>query len=377
MTGISRTSAILWSLTLLLLLSNLNRANHSEAAGPQRAAAGASWRFAVSGDSRNCGDVVMPAIAAGARSNDAAFFWHLGDFRFIYQIDQDFADDPNKTKVRSEYEKLAWKDFIDNQLRPFGDMPVFLAIGNHELNPPSLTRENYKETFKNWLTASDIAREPAPNGYAIPDTYFHWIRSGIDFITLDNASYDQFDPAQMAWFENVLQQDESNSSISTIVVGMHRALPDSISWGHSMSESGNALTIESGRQAYRDLLKAQNEFHKKVYVLASHSHYYMSGIFNTPDWLGNVLPGWIVGTAGAERYQLPEGWRSADQAQQGVYGYLIATVNPDTENGREPDGSIRFEFHLINRSDLPEAVRTKFSRRLIDFCFDQNMQRPN
>src|SRR5260370_23484900 len=29
------------------------------------------WNFAVSGDSRNCGDVVMPAIAAGAKKNDA------------------------------------------------------------------------------------------------------------------------------------------------------------------------------------------------------------------------------------------------------------------------------------------------------------------
>lgn len=27
---------------------------------------GATWRFAVAGDSRNCGDIVMPAIAEGA-----------------------------------------------------------------------------------------------------------------------------------------------------------------------------------------------------------------------------------------------------------------------------------------------------------------------
>ena len=58
---------------------------------------------------------------------------------------------------------------------------------------------------------------------------------------------------------------------------------------------------ESGRRVYADLLRAQDEAHKHVYVLASHSHYYMDGIFNTDYWKqhGGVLPGWIVGTAGA------------------------------------------------------------------------------
>ncbi len=47
------------------------------------------FRFAVSGDSRNCGDVVMPAIAAGVRRANASFYWHLGDFRAIYTFDED------------------------------------------------------------------------------------------------------------------------------------------------------------------------------------------------------------------------------------------------------------------------------------------------
>ena len=54
------------------------------------AAQQATWRFAVSGDSRNCGDIVMPAIAKGAALNQAAFYWHLGDFRAIYRFDQDY-----------------------------------------------------------------------------------------------------------------------------------------------------------------------------------------------------------------------------------------------------------------------------------------------
>jgi hypothetical protein len=40
-----------------------------------------TWKFAVSGDSRNCGDIVMPAIAAGVLKSGAEFYWHLGDFR--------------------------------------------------------------------------------------------------------------------------------------------------------------------------------------------------------------------------------------------------------------------------------------------------------
>ncbi len=49
-----------------------------------------SWHFVVSGDSRNCGNVVMPSIAAGARTQDAKFYWHLGDWRAIYDFDEDF-----------------------------------------------------------------------------------------------------------------------------------------------------------------------------------------------------------------------------------------------------------------------------------------------
>jgi len=43
-----------------------------------------AWRFIVSGDSRNCGDVVVPAIAAHSLSQyQPMFYWHLGDLRAI------------------------------------------------------------------------------------------------------------------------------------------------------------------------------------------------------------------------------------------------------------------------------------------------------
>ena len=89
-----------------------------------------TWTFAVSGDSRNCGDIVMPAIAAGARHDQAAFYWHLGDLRAIYTFDQDFkqlATAGGAPLLIIDYENRAWDDFIQNQIVPFGDMPFFLG----------------------------------------------------------------------------------------------------------------------------------------------------------------------------------------------------------------------------------------------------------
>src|ERR1043166_4839318 len=95
----------------------------------------AAWNFAVSGDSRNCGDVVMPSIAASATKNKAAFYWHLGDLRAIYGIDEDYQNSPEhrgKVLQKDDYLKGAWDDFIQNQISAFGSMPVFVGIGNHE-----------------------------------------------------------------------------------------------------------------------------------------------------------------------------------------------------------------------------------------------------
>ena len=76
-------------------------------AGAQRSASGA-WTFVASGDSRNCGDVVMPGIAETAKKNHAAFYWHLGDLRAIYAIDEDILHQPEierKVMDRSEPER--------------------------------------------------------------------------------------------------------------------------------------------------------------------------------------------------------------------------------------------------------------------------------
>src|SRR5262249_19151529 len=147
----------------------------------------AAWHFVVSGDSRNCGDVVMPAIAAGAQANKAAFYWHLGDLRAIYDFDQDYRNqNPNARII--EYLTNACADFQQSQTEPFGDTPFFLGIGHHETVPPK-TREQFTLTFADWLNTPEIRAQRLkdnPRDHQVR-TYYHWVRDGVDFINLDNA----------------------------------------------------------------------------------------------------------------------------------------------------------------------------------------------
>jgi hypothetical protein len=327
-----------------------------------------TWYFAVSGDSRNCGDVVMPAIAAGVLQSGAAFYWHLGDFRAIYEFDEDMQHLPEhlaKPMDIADYEQSSWDDFIRNQLTPFGALPVFLGIGNHETIPPR-NREQYIIQFGDWLDAPALrAQRLSDDPFAHKlTTYYHWIQNGVDFINLDNSTPDQFDSAQMKWFEKTLQAAESNPQVRTVVVGMHQALPESISANHSMDQSADG--VQSGRLVYLDLLKARNEAHKHVYVLASHSHYFMDGIFNTDYWRANggVLPGWIIGTAGAVRYALPKESTGAHAAETNVYGFLLAEA--------KLSGDIQFTFKRLQESDVPATVLDRYKSEFVHWCFAEN-----
>lgn len=133
-------------------------------------------------------------------------------------------------------------DFDDQQIDPFADIPVYLAIGNHELVSPK-TRADYLEQFADWLDSPTLRAQRLrddPHDHKLR-TYYHWIQGGIDFISLDNASTDQFDDAQLGWIEQTVARDETDGTVHAIVVGMHDALPDSIfdgAWHERVSTNG-------------------------------------------------------------------------------------------------------------------------------------------
>jgi len=314
----------------------------------------------------------MPAIAADAKKHDIAFYWQLGDLRRTSGPDEDFVAEKareGQPADLAEYHKDEWDDFVQNQIQPWGDTPYYLGIGNHEVASPK-NREAFVEKFHDYLDRPDVHEQRLKDDHSAeqPKTYYHWMRDGIDFIYLDNATQDQFDAAQMKWVEGVLDRDRRDDAIHTVVVGMHKALPESISRVHSMNES--PAGTESGIKVYEMLLKLHNEAHRLVYVLASHSHFFMDGTFNTEYWRshGGVLPGWIIGTAGAQRYPLPPAAGDAKQAETNVYGYLLATVNP----AGDPPGTIKFEFQEIKEDQVPNAVVQRFTKQTVHECFVGN-----
>jgi hypothetical protein len=118
-----------------------------------------------------------------------------------------------------------------------------------------------------------------------------------------------------------------------------------------------------------------------VYVLASHSHFFMENIFNTPYWNNRnekdgdilkgenekqqtTLKGWLIGTAGAVRYRLPDNLPSSTPAISYVYGYLLGEVSSE--------GAITFHFEQVTENDLPHETKAKYGTKLMDFCFLAN-----
>jgi hypothetical protein len=348
------------------------------------------WRFVVSGDSRNCGDVIMPAIAESTAKRDKGdFYWHLGDLRAIYDFDDDMVQ-ANKIAKKppltiKAYEASAWDDFLENQVAPFTvkNVPFRLGIGNHETVTPLKTRCEFARTFKTLLDKPDLQKSKPPSPLASSPnsaqecekcqecdhldtlTYYNWKQGGVDFIYLDNASEEQFSDAQMKWFRGLTDTYMNDTSVRTVVVGMHESLPWSVSCGHSMNESKTGTS--TGEEVYKKLVDLQAKG-KKVYVVSSHSHYYMLDIYNTKHWRdhGTVLPGWIVGTAGAVRYALPAGADLA-KARGYTYGYLLGRVFDD--------GTIDFEFTELKASDVPYGVQQKYGAEWIsESCFAGNRQ---
>jgi Calcineurin-like phosphoesterase len=364
---------------MTLLLRHRGRAHELhkiEASTAAPTMPGGAWRFIVSGDSRNCGDVVMPAIAAHSAQFAPSFYWHLGDLRAIYKIDEDMAFTAAKNGqvlACDNYERLAWSDFIANQIAPFGQVPFYLGIGNHEVIAPK-TEESFKRQFVEWLDQPVLQQQREKDKEPPqPEPYYHWIQGGVDFIYLDNAS-NSFSKDQLTWLHHRLDSARNNVEVKSMVVGMHEALPDSLANDHSMGDKGpNSPGTVSGREAYKALKDFQDQSrnpdgsHKSVYVLASHSHFYMQDIFETDPLKANKatpLPGWIIGTAGAVRYPLPK--NPPATAETDVYGYLLATV--------AANGTIEFSFQKLHESDIPQSVRQRYPDALVPWCFARNSQ---
>ena len=375
--GLPRSSLLAGATLGLGLLSSSDCAR--QPATPESVTRGAEpWTFAVSGDSRNCGNLVMPAIAAGARADQAAFYWHLGDLRAIFKVDEDYAREQRfKAMVPppslTDYLQTAWTDFTQHQVQPFGSMPFFLGIGNHEMVAPK-TRNQFLIEFLAELDRPELKAQREKDAAlwarlgqpAVPRTYYHWIERGVDFINLDNASDDTFDIAQVAWFDAVLDAALADAKITTIVAGMHESLPYSKSDGHSMCASLSGR--DSGIHVYNALAAAHGKG-KHVYVLSSHSHFYLADIYASAHWRdpangGTVLPGWVIGTAGAERYPLPGDSTPGADAREHVYGYMTGTVRRG--------GSIDFAFHELDEAALQAARGSDYVADDVAYCVAQN-----
>jgi hypothetical protein len=365
-------------LAMLPLLASC--AVHGQAPSQPQGPPTGTWYFAVSGDSRDCGDLIMPKIAhavAEDREHPAAFYWHLGDFRRMYGPDCDIVKRTHPDwdcKARPEetlgpeemnnYLDTAWDDFIERQVHPFAPTPVFLGIGNHELGAGRIPLE-FQRKFQPWLTSQPIHLQRIQEAASSPpfystegDTYYHFVKNDVDFIYLDNASPGSFSAAQIKWLEMVLSREKDE--VKTIVVGMHAALPSSQQRGHAMDASCQGLC--SGQQVY-DLLyrkQIQKTGGKRVYVFASHSHLFVDNLFETDEHKGQILTGWLVGTAGAVQY------REAGQPIQ--YGYALAAVHPD--------GTLDVRFREVKR-DSPPLATGPGAEPLTAFCFEQNQQKPD
>jgi hypothetical protein len=106
-----------------------------------------------------------------------------------------------------------------------------------------------------------------------------------------------------------------------------------------------------------------------VYVLSSHSHFYLANAYDTEHWRDAangavVLPGWVIGTAGAERYALPAEAKPSADAREHVYGYLTGTV--------APDGQIAFAFHELVAAELQAVRSPDYEAEDVAFCVDLN-----
>jgi hypothetical protein len=258
----------------------------------------------------------------------------------------------------SVYQLRAWDDFIENQIKAFDGIPFYLGIGNHEVMPPK-NGDAFKRQFRAYLDIPQLRQQRLADGEpASPETYFHWVERGVDFIYLDNSN-NFFPEEELTWFFRRLSDAMHSPDVKSVVVGMHEALPDSIANDHSMGDGSDPRGTSTGQAVYNALLVVQQK--KPAYVLASHSHFFLANIFDTDTLKAGgktPLDGWIAGAGGAERYLLP------DKTPWLLYGYMLATVSDQ--------GKIQFEFKNVEQEDIPDSVKNRYPPDLVQWCWKNN-----
>jgi 3',5'-cyclic AMP phosphodiesterase CpdA len=206
------------------------------------ASAAFGWSFAVCGDSRDDKDGIFPRILAAVRDSDMDFLLHTGDL-----------ERPGGAR--------SWKAF---KAKTAGfPKPLYVAIGNHELN--SSSREEFARFF------------------GLSSTSYAFTHKDARFLVVDNSG-GAFSDETLAWLEKELAaHPKRKNGISRIIVAMH------------FPPQTDNIFPHGTRNGYRDqslkLLKILSR-HKIDLLLCSHEHMHM-----VEDWNGIKVI--VSGGAGA------------------------------------------------------------------------------
>jgi hypothetical protein len=196
----------------------------------------------------------MPTIAThSAERYQPAFYWHLGDLRATYKIDEDMAAaaaSKGQPLSCEAYLKAAWPDFIEHQIAPFGATRFYLGIGNHEVIPPRTSTE-FASQFQDWLLTPRLAmagrdeldiagaksgpcQRIAARPYRSATPYYHWVRSNVDFIYLDNSTgifpKDQLDQLEKMVYGAVIKKPNPLAYTAGTLLEATRQISQGLPW---------------------------------------------------------------------------------------------------------------------------------------------------
>lgn len=336
----------------------------------------APWVFTAAGASADCGSAVMPAIAAASRAQHAAFHWHLGGFRHGSKVDKDalflrVMQTPGGVPGILDYAGVAQGDVREHQIKLFAGERIYTTFGAPEEERP-LTKYQFQITLREQFEYPELVAQRAAdgdrlaNGHGLSPPYYHWRERNVEFISIDTSSERWPEPAQQRWIERVVTRAIVDERIRTVVVATHEPLPHS----RALEVDCPPRAVVERREGLYQTFARVAAAGKRIYLLSASQHYFLNDLYATPYWQSAehgavVLPGVMVGTAGAERMLAPG---SPPDAAPGDYGYLRAEV--------AADGEIRFAFVPLTRAELENAPGSDFEPGLGKACSEGNIARP-